>query len=129
MNWERIEGNWQQAKTGIKERWDKLTDHQLDRIPGTRNQFVENIQATYGITRTDAERQVKAWETKNQNDNEYGEMPPGARDQLIANIQTSFGTSKDEAERQALTWGTRNAGEIAEYESPTGGPWEHWPHT
>jgi len=130
MNWESIEGNWQQAKTGIKERWGKLSGHQLaDRVPGTRNQLIANIQASYGVAKDEAERQVKAWEEYNRDTNEHGTSPPGARDQLIGNIQESFGIARDEAERQVLTWGTKNAGEIADYQRPTGGPWAHWPHT
>ena len=130
MNWKRIEGNWQQARTEIKERRDKATDLPLeDRVPGTRNQLIANIQASYGVAKDEAERQVRAWEAYNQDTNEHGESPPGARDQLIGNIQESFGIARDEAERQVLTWGTKNAGEIANYQSSTGGPWAHWPHT
>ena len=130
MNWERIEDNWHQAKTEIKERWDKLTDRQLqDRVPGTRNQLIANIQESYGISRDDAERQVIAWEERNQFTNAHEESPPGARDQLIGNIQETFDVPKDEAERQVQTWGTKNADEIANYQRPTGGPWTHWPHT
>jgi uncharacterized protein YjbJ (UPF0337 family) len=130
MNWERIEENWHQAKTEIKERWDKLSDHQLqDRVPGTRKQLIANIQASYGVNEDEAERQVIEWEELNQNTNALEVKPPGARDQLIGNIQTTYDVSKDEAERQVKTWGTKNADEIADYQRPTGGPWAHWPHT
>ncbi len=32
MDWNRIEGNWKQAKGKIKEQWGKLTDDDLDQI-------------------------------------------------------------------------------------------------
>ena len=119
--------NWEQAKTEIKTRWDKLTDHQLqDRVPGTRDQLMANIQASYDVTRHDAERLVVAWVAYNQNTDEHGE---GTRDQLIGNVQETFNISMEEAEHQVEMWGTKNAGEIAEFQKPTGGPWEHWPHT
>jgi|GEM_PF-1337791 len=40
MNWDRIEGNWKQAKGKIKEQWGKLTDDHLDTIGGKRDQLV-----------------------------------------------------------------------------------------
>jgi uncharacterized protein YjbJ (UPF0337 family) len=119
--------NWDQAKTEIKTRWDKLTDHQLqDRVPGTRDQLIANIQGSYDVSRHDAERLVVAWEACNQNTDEHGE---GIRDQLIGNVQETFNISMEEAEHQVEMWGTKNAGEIAEFQKPTGGPWAHWPHT
>ena len=30
MDWNRIEGNWKQAKGKVKEKWGKLTDDDLD---------------------------------------------------------------------------------------------------
>ena len=34
MDWNRIEGNWKQAKGKIKEKWGNLTDDDLDKIAG-----------------------------------------------------------------------------------------------
>jgi uncharacterized protein YjbJ (UPF0337 family) len=31
MDWDRVEGNWKQAKGKIKEQWGKLTDDDLVR--------------------------------------------------------------------------------------------------
>src|SRR5437763_236927 len=44
MNWDRIEGNWQQFKGTAKQQWGKLTDNQLERI-ATRAARVELLQA------------------------------------------------------------------------------------
>lgn len=66
MKWDVIEGNWKQAKGKFKEQWGKLTDDQLDRISGKREQLVGQIQECYGIARDDAEHQVKEWETRNE---------------------------------------------------------------
>src|ERR1043166_3049615 len=73
MNWDRIEGNWKQAKGKVKEQWGKLTDDQLDKVAGKRDQLVGKIQECYGIAKDDAERQVKAWETRYY-DETYGDM-------------------------------------------------------
>ena len=64
MNWDRIEGNWKQIKGKAKEAWGNLTDDDLDRIAGKRDQLVGRIQESYGIGRDEAERQESDWETR-----------------------------------------------------------------
>jgi uncharacterized protein YjbJ (UPF0337 family) len=63
MNWNRIEGNWKQAKGKVREEWGKLTDDQLDVIGGRREKLVGQIQETYGIAQDEAERRVVDWES------------------------------------------------------------------
>ena len=62
MNWDRIEGNWKQAKGQVKQKWGKLTDDDLTYIEGHRDQLVGRIQERYGIGRDEAEREVRDWE-------------------------------------------------------------------
>jgi uncharacterized protein YjbJ (UPF0337 family) len=62
MNWDTIAGNWKQATGKLKEEWGELTDDDLTRIAGKRDQLVGRIQERYGIAKDEAERQVKAWE-------------------------------------------------------------------
>ena len=62
MNWDTIEGDWQQFKGHVKEKWGKLTDDNLDAIAGKRDQLAGKLEETYGITKDQAERQVKAFE-------------------------------------------------------------------
>ncbi len=38
MDWNRIEGNWKQFKGKFKEQWGHLTDDDLDKIAGRREQ-------------------------------------------------------------------------------------------
>ena len=61
MNWNIVEGNWQQLKGKIKEQWGELTDDQLDDIAGKRDQLAGRVQERYGIARDEAERQVDTW--------------------------------------------------------------------
>ena len=70
MNWEQVKGNWNQVKGQVKKQWGKLTDDQLDVIKGNRDILVGRIQESYGITREEAERQVKGWE--GQYEGKYG---------------------------------------------------------
>jgi len=58
MNWERLQGNWQQLKGTLREKWGKLTDSDLDRIAGQREQLVGKLQEKYGLAKEEAERQL-----------------------------------------------------------------------
>jgi uncharacterized protein YjbJ (UPF0337 family) len=62
MNWDRVEGNWKQMTGKVKVQWGRLTDDALAEIGGRRDQLVGKIQETYGISRDEADRQVKDWE-------------------------------------------------------------------
>ena len=63
MNWDRVGGNWKQFKGKVKEQWGKLTDDDFDVIAGKRDQLLGRIQERHGITKDEAEKQVKAWES------------------------------------------------------------------
>ncbi|CDX20523.1 hypothetical protein MPLB_1870054 [Mesorhizobium sp. ORS 3324] len=52
MDWNCMEGNWKQAKGKVKEQWGKLTDNDLDRIAGKRDQLEGIIQERYGSRKT-----------------------------------------------------------------------------
>jgi uncharacterized protein YjbJ (UPF0337 family) len=66
MNWDRIEGNWNQYKGSAKQQWGKLTDDQLDVSSGKRDVLAGKIQEAYGISKDEAEKQVNAWQTVQQ---------------------------------------------------------------
>lgn len=63
MNWDQLEGKWQQLTGSVKERWGKLTDDDLRTIGGKKDQLVGKIQERYGIAKEEAEREVEAWRT------------------------------------------------------------------
>ncbi len=54
MNWDRIEGNWNQFMGNVMERWGDLTEDQL----------VSRIQETYGISDDEAERELTDWQQR-----------------------------------------------------------------
>lgn len=62
MNWDQIRGNWNQAKGRAKQQWGKLTDDDLTRVEGHRDELVGRLQERYGIAKEEAERQVSDWE-------------------------------------------------------------------
>ncbi len=65
MNWDIVEGNWKQFKGNVKAQWGKLTDDHLDVIAGKRDALAGRIQEIYGITREEAEQQIKDFEKRN----------------------------------------------------------------
>ena len=66
MNWDRIEGNWQQFKGTAKQQWGKLTDNQLDVIAGKRDLLAGRIQEAYAVSKDEAEKQLSAWQQTQQ---------------------------------------------------------------
>jgi uncharacterized protein YjbJ (UPF0337 family) len=60
MNWDQIEGNWKVFKGKVKEKWGKLTDDDLDRAAGRREQLVGRLQERYGWHKDQAEKELDA---------------------------------------------------------------------
>jgi uncharacterized protein YjbJ (UPF0337 family) len=68
MNWDIVEGNWKQFKGKVKAQWGKLSDDHLDVIAGKRDQLLGKVQELYGITKDEAEKQIKGFEERNKDD-------------------------------------------------------------
>lgn len=62
MNKDTIEGNWKELKGKVKEQWGKLTDDRLDEIADRRERLAGEIQQAYGVTRDEADKQIKDFE-------------------------------------------------------------------
>jgi uncharacterized protein YjbJ (UPF0337 family) len=61
MNWDQIKGKWTQYKGKAKEQWGDLTDDDLTKVEGNRDQLVGKIQEQYGVAKEEAERQIDEW--------------------------------------------------------------------
>jgi len=59
MNTDILEGKWKQMKGKIQSQWGDLTDDDLDRIAGRREEFVGVMQEKYGKGRDEAEREFE----------------------------------------------------------------------
>jgi uncharacterized protein YjbJ (UPF0337 family) len=66
MNWTIAESNWHQFKGRIRARWNKFDEAQLAVIVGKRPELLKSIQSIYGITRAEAEREIRAFEARNK---------------------------------------------------------------
>ncbi len=61
INWDTVEGGWNEFKGRVREQWGRLTHDDVDVIAGRRDQLVGKLQEHYGIAREEAERQVREW--------------------------------------------------------------------
>ena len=61
MDWNRVEGNWKQAKGRVKEQWGKLTDDDLDVINGQQDQLEGLLQQRYGYAKDQVRKDVDDW--------------------------------------------------------------------
>lgn len=66
MNTDILEGKWKQLKGKAQQQWGKLTNDELDRIAGTREELVGLVQERYGYARERAEEEVNSFLTDNQ---------------------------------------------------------------
>lgn len=62
MNKDTLKGDWNELKGKVKEKWGKLTNDRLDQVEGQRDQLTGEIQQAYGISKEEAEKQVKEFE-------------------------------------------------------------------
>jgi uncharacterized protein YjbJ (UPF0337 family) len=58
MNWDQIEGKWNQMKGRLREKWGNLTEDDLEMIAGKRDQLIGRLQVRYGIAKEEASKQV-----------------------------------------------------------------------
>lgn len=65
MNWDQIEGKWTELKGKAKAKWGDLTDDDLDRVEGKRDQMIGLVQQRYGKAKEEAEKEVDDWMSKN----------------------------------------------------------------
>ena len=61
MNWQQIEGKWNQVKGQARQQWARLTDDDLAAIHGKREELLGKIQERYGFAKEEAERQLDSW--------------------------------------------------------------------
>lgn len=58
MNWDIIEGKWNQVKGSVKEKWGDLTDDELTEVAGKKDKLAGKLQEKYGWTKEEADNQL-----------------------------------------------------------------------
>jgi uncharacterized protein YjbJ (UPF0337 family) len=87
MNSDQFAGKWKQVKGKVREKWGDLTDDDLQRAAGGREQFVGLLQERYGMAKEQAEKQV---------------------DDFMHSVDTQAKEKFDRADRAAVATGKRN---------------------
>ncbi len=62
MNKNIWEGEWHVLKGKIKEKWGDMTDNDLTKINGKREELLGYLQKKYGYQQERAEKEVSDWE-------------------------------------------------------------------
>ena len=58
MNWDIIQGKWDQLKGSAKQQWGELTDDELTQINGDRDKLAGKLQERYGWAKTDVDEKM-----------------------------------------------------------------------
>ncbi len=72
MNTDKLHGKWMQIRGEAKRQWGKLTDDDLDQINGDMDRLIGKLQARYGYSRSEATREVEAFQVKYEKDSGKG---------------------------------------------------------
>ncbi len=59
-----FQGKWDRAKGFARELWGELTGDDLEFIAGQRERLIGQLEEKYGLSREEAEQQVKDFEDK-----------------------------------------------------------------
>ena len=61
MNWDRIEGDWKQMAGKVKQKWGNLTDDDMTKLKGKREELEGVLQTRYGYTKDQMKTQIDPW--------------------------------------------------------------------
>ena len=60
MNWNQVEGNWEQFKGQVQSQWGKLTDDDLDVAEGNYDELIGRIKERTGESAEEIESRLSA---------------------------------------------------------------------
>lgn len=103
MNWDRIEGSWMEFKGKARSQWGELTDDELTRIGGQRDQLVGKLQERYGYSKDRAKQEIERWLDRVDQDSER----PGAGTldgamEVVGNFNSALQKSLKDNPRESL---------------------------
>lgn len=59
MNNNQLQTSWPQIKVHVKKQWEKLTDDEIEKVNGNKEQLCGFIQKHYDLKKEEAEKQVQ----------------------------------------------------------------------
>lgn len=125
MNKMQFQGHFNQIKGKIKEKFGKLTDDDLVRLSGKRDELIGKLQTLYGVSREKIESQIDEIEStyyedelrnhwdqvKNKLKEKFNALTEddiqrirGNKDRLIAQLQEKYHLDKTKAEEEFHTF-------------------------
>jgi uncharacterized protein YjbJ (UPF0337 family) len=66
MNKEIFEGQWNELKGSIKEKWGKMTDDDLTSVEGKWDKMLGALEKSYGYKKDEAEKELSNWKYFNK---------------------------------------------------------------
>ena len=61
MNWDRIEGDWKQMAGKVKQKWGNLTDDDMLKMKGKREELEGVLQTRYGYNKDQVKKEIDSW--------------------------------------------------------------------
>ena len=61
MNWDCIEGDWKQMAGKVKQKWGNLTDDDMTKLKGKREELEGVLQTRYGHTKDQLKTEIDMW--------------------------------------------------------------------
>ncbi|SFB11374.1 Uncharacterized conserved protein YjbJ, UPF0337 family [Poseidonocella pacifica] len=58
MNWDQVEGRWTEFKGRVREAYGELSDDEVEKARGDREQLAGIVQAKYGKSKEDARNEL-----------------------------------------------------------------------
>jgi uncharacterized protein YjbJ (UPF0337 family) len=65
MNWDIVQGKWDQLKGSVKQQWGQLTDDELTEINGDRDKLAGKLQERYGWAKTEVDEKMNDFIRRN----------------------------------------------------------------
>jgi uncharacterized protein YjbJ (UPF0337 family) len=62
MNWAELQRDWKAASSLLKTHWTKLTDEDLERVDGRRDELAVALRRLYGYGEVQAEQAIASFE-------------------------------------------------------------------
>lgn len=57
VNWEQVEGHWQELRGTVRQKWAKLSDDDVEAIAGKKDRLLGKLQTYYGHKKQAAEQE------------------------------------------------------------------------
>ena len=64
MNWDTIQGDWKQMAGKVRQKWGNLTDDDLAKVTGKREDLEGVLQTRYGYTKDQVKKELDDWSAK-----------------------------------------------------------------